>query len=96
MLIHPSILSFSVPSCCVGYGRMRGSERSMQSGASHGGDDPPLREHDGRILSIRYYWRGGWLAVGDAETPWHPLFFRPVNLESQRWTEDGELWPTAQ
>ena len=26
-----------------------------------------------------------FIAVGDADTPWHPQFFRPVNLESQRW-----------
>ena len=25
-----------------------------------------------------------FMTVGDADTPWHPQFFRPVNLESQR------------
>ena len=45
---------------CVGHGGPRGSKHSRQSRASHGGDWPPLRGHDGHPSSTWYCWQGGW------------------------------------
>ena len=45
---------------CVDHGGPRGSEHSRQRRASHGGDWPPLRGHDGHLSSTWYCWQGGW------------------------------------